>query len=336
MVEAALLPFDDGRIYLAYSAGERSSYTEGEIRIMGKWSHDAGESWSDPFLIRECPGKPNVMEPSFLRLPSGRILQAYMQRDGYLPAGERFGDLYPMVTWSDDECQTWAEPARITGEENLYFSTNDRLVPLSTGRIILPVLTAPAMTSVRAWRSDDEGRSWRCGAGAIHAAEGVTYGYPTAAELADGTVAMFLLNSTDSLHVAHSHDGGETWTVVTESGPTPCPATFMVRRVPDSSDLLLIWNNHTERTNLTSAISRDSGQTWGSYRLMEEQEDWPVSRTHAFPSLAFMNGRAHLTYYERLAHPQTGYLFHLIYARYPISWFYEPRTTRSPLRTESD
>ena len=110
----------------------------------------------------------------------------------------------------------------------------------------------------------------------------------------------------------------------------------MVRRVPDSPDLLLIWNNHTERTNLTSAISRDGGQTWGNCRLIEEQEDWPVSRTHAFPSLAFMNGYAHMTYYERHANPQTGRMFHLIYARRPVSWFYEPRTIRSPLRTAND
>ncbi len=336
MVEAAILPFDDGRLYLAYSAGERASFADGEIRIMGRWSHDEGESWSKPFLIRECAGKPNVMEPSFLRLLSGRILQAYMRRDGYLPDGEFFGDLYPMITCSDDECKTWSEPRRITGGENIYFSTNDRLVSLGMGRIILPVLTAPAMTSVRAWLTDDEGMTWRAGAGSIQAADGVTYGYPMAAELADGTVAMFLVNSTSSIHVAHSSDGGDTWTLVSESGPVPCPAPVMVRRIPDSPDLLLIWDNHTQRTNLTAAVSRDNGQTWTNYRLLEEQEGWPVLRPHAYPSLAFMNGYAHMTWYECHSHPETGSMFDLIYRRLPISWFYEQRVRRSPWRTTNE
>lgn len=322
MVEAAILPFEDGRLYLAYSSGECASFTEGDIRIMGRWSYDEGESWSEPFLIRKCEGVANAMEPSFLRLPSGRILQEYQQRDGYFTDDERFGGLQPMNTWSDDECATWSEPSCITGEERSFFSTNDRLVPLSTGRILLPVLTAPHLASVRVWFSDDEGRSWQKGSGEVQAAEGVTYGYPMAAELSDCTIAMFLLNSTGSIHVAHSRDGGDTWSVVSETGPSPCPATFMVRRMPDSPDLLLIWNNHTERTNLTSAISRDNAGTWTNFRLLEAQDGWPVHRTYAFPSLAFMNGYAHLTYYEHTSHPGAGSMFDLIYRRLPIEWFY--------------
>ena len=144
MVEAAIHPFEDGRLYLAYSSGESASFTRGDIRIMGKWSHDSGESWSEPFLIRACEGKANAMEPSFLQLTSGRVLQEYQQRDGHFTGDERFGNLHPMITWSDDECLTWSEPKSISGDGMPYFSTNDRLVQLSTGRIILPVLISPA------------------------------------------------------------------------------------------------------------------------------------------------------------------------------------------------
>ena len=69
MVEAALLPFDDGRLYLVYSAGARADHIdggmpEGELRLMGKWSRDAGASWSEPFVVREYEGIPNAMEPT--------------------------------------------------------------------------------------------------------------------------------------------------------------------------------------------------------------------------------------------------------------------------------
>ena len=211
---------------------------------MGKWSHDEGQSWTEPFLIRACAGKTNVMEPSFLQLPTGRILHVHQQRDGYFTGDERFEQLQPTVTWSDDDCLTWSAPTRITGDRMPYFSTNDRLVRLHTGRILLPVLTAPELDRVRVCLSDDDGQTWRVGAGDIHAADGVTFGYPMAAELDNGTVAMFLLNSTGSMHVAHSTDGGDTWTLISDSGPSPCPAAFMVRRIPNSPDLLLIWNNH--------------------------------------------------------------------------------------------
>ena len=32
--------------------------------------------------------------------------------------------------------------------------------------------------------------------------------------------------------------------------------TFAVRRLPNSADLLFVWNNHPQRTNLTSARNR--------------------------------------------------------------------------------
>lgn len=85
-VESGIFPLDDGCLYLAYTVGERSDYVEGEmpegaIKIMGKWSGDQGESWSEPFLVREYSGVLNAMEPSFVRFPSGRVLQTYMRRD---------------------------------------------------------------------------------------------------------------------------------------------------------------------------------------------------------------------------------------------------------------
>ena len=328
MVEAAILPLDDGRLYLVCSAGERADFVEGGmpeggIRLIGRWSRDEGDSWSEPFLVHECDGIPNVMEPSFVRLPNGRVLQAYMQRDTHVPGKDPFGNMYPMIMHSDDDCMTWSEPARITGEETNFLTTNDRLVRLSTGRIILPVVTAPDMNSMRVWFSDDDGMSWRKGKGDAHADGDVPCGYPLAIELADGSLAMFMMPSTNGIQVAHSRDGGDTWTHAKRSGPEPCPATYIVRRIPDSADLLLIWNNHTQRTNLTSAISRDHGATWSDFRLLEAQQGWPIQHRYAYPSLAFLNDYAHMTWYERTPHPQSEARFDLIYRRLPIPWFYE-------------
>ena len=327
-VESAILPFDDGRLYLAYTAGERADYIEGgmpkgEIRLRGRWSYDQGESWSEPFLVRECPGIPNAMEASFVKLSSGRVLLEYMQRDTYVKGGDSFGKMYPMFTLSDDECQSWSEPERITGSESCFFTTNDRMVTLETGRILLPVVMAPDMTSIHVWFSDDEGTSWRKSKGYLQAPGGVRYSYPIVVDLADGNVVLLLQNSSGQLHLANSLDAGDTWELLSQDGPAPCPATCNARRIPGSPDVLLIWNNHTQRTNLTSAISRDNGHTWSNYRVLEAQKSWPVLHRYAFPSIAFLNGNAHMTWYERRPHPETGAVFDLIYRRVPVAWFYQ-------------
>jgi hypothetical protein len=326
MVEAAILPFDDGRLYLVYSAGQRADFVEGgmpegEIRLMGRWSHDEGDTWSEPFLVRECDGIPNVMEPSCVRLPIGRVLMSYMQRDTYVTGGDAFAGMYPKIAHSDDDCSTWSEPTGITGEDARFFTTNDRLLRLSTGRIILPVLIAPDMNRMCVWLSDDDGTSWRRGRGDARAADNARCGYPVAVELADGAVAMFMKPTTKCIQIACSTDGGDSWTLVNPSGPEPCPATYIVGRIPNSADLLLIWNNHTQRTNLTSAISRDHGATWSNYRLLEAQRGWPVRHRYAFPSLAFLHDCAHMTWYERTSHPDSEARFDLIYRRLPISCF---------------
>src|ERR1043166_7221654 len=149
---ASLIPFDDGRIFLAYThfyAGIEGD--EGPSDIRGMWSHDEGESWFEPVLIQENIGRVSVIEPSLLRLPSGRVLMSFMRQDRHFlePGGNA---LVQMVRYSDDECRTWSLPIGLN-EPNGEEVCNDRFVRLSTGRILLP--------GSRVWFSDDDGSTWR-------------------------------------------------------------------------------------------------------------------------------------------------------------------------------
>jgi hypothetical protein len=149
-------------------------------------------------------------------------------------------------------------------------------------------------------------------------------GYPSLVELHDGRIAMFITPFDGGIQICHSSDRGETWTAAEATGPEPVSGTFGVSRLPDSSDLLLVWNNHPQRTNLTSAISRDGGVTWSNFRLLERQDGWPAQKRWAFPSIAFANGCAHLTYYERSGDlkNQPDASFDLVYRRVDLGWFY--------------
>ena len=327
--EASVLPFDDGRLFLGYTDYCGGNWRDaGAARIMGKWSEDEGTTWSDPFPVQENIGELNVMEASLLRLPSGRVLLSFLRKDSEGNGDTANGILHAMLKHSDDECGTWSEPVQITQGDAYWCGTNDRFLRLSTGRILLPV--HEAATGCHVWLSDDDGATWRKSADAVHPPEGQRYAEPTVVELAGGTVAMFIRTDTGFIHVAHSDDGGDNWLLHNDWGPSSAYSPCMVRRVPDSDDLVLIWNNHRIRSNLTAAISHDSGGTWENYRLLEEQESWPMSRSHTYPSLSFHNGNAHLTYWEAHKHPESERMFHLIYRRLPISWFYEKPSRRAP------
>jgi sialidase-1 len=327
--EASILPFDDGRLYLAYTDFYGGDWHDrGPARIMARWSHDEGHTWSAPMLVQENIGRLNVMEASLLRLPSGRVLLCFMRKDSEGDAGEPPALLHCLLRYSDDGCRTWSDLRQITTEDAYWCSTNDRLLRLSGGRILLSVGEEKAGCHV--WYSDDDGGTWRKSSG-LMPPPGKRYAEPTVVELANGVVAMFIRTDTTCIHIGHSRDGGETWRMHNDWGPFSPYAPCMVRRVPDSPDLLLIWNNHGTRSNLTSAISRDHGETWDNYRLLEEQEGWPLPRSHTYPSLAFLRGNAHMTYWETHKHPQVERLFHLVYRRLPVSWFYERPRRRPPV-----
>jgi len=325
--EASILPFDDGRLYLGYTDFYAGNWKDaGAARIMAKWSEDEGETWSDPILVQENIAKLNVMEASLLRLPSGRVLLSFMRKESEGLSG---GILHPMLKYSDDECKTWSDPFDITRGDAYWCSTNDRFLRLSAGRILLAV--AEAETGCHVWLSDDDGMTWRKGAGAVRPPEGKRYAEPTVVELANGTAAMFIRTDTGFIHVAHSRDDGDTWTLHSDWGPSATYSPCMARRVPNSEDLLLVWNNNSIRSNLTAAVSRDHGETWENFRMLEAQEAWPMPRSHTYPSLAFLNGNAHMTYWETHRHPECERMVHLVYRRLPISWFYEKEARRAPI-----
>lgn len=321
--EASILPFDDGRLLLAYTdfyAGEWED--KGPARIMGKWSHDEGEIWSESFLMQENIGKLNVMEASLLRLPSGRILLSFLAKHTE-KTKDCEGLLHIMVKHSDDDGKTWSEPLQVSQGEKYWCGCYDRLLRLSSGRILIPA----AVEHCHVWISDDEGETWRLCKKPIECGGGE----PVVVELSDHKLKMFMRTSKGNIFIAESIDGGETWGNLDDWGPYSADAPCMVRRVPGSDDLLIVLVNCSVRTNLTSAISSDGGKIWTHYRILEEQEGWPLPRSHCYPSLTFLNGNAHLTYWETHRYYKPERLFHLVYRRLPISWFYEQRDRREPV-----
>ena len=77
-------------------------------RISGKLSRDGGRNWSGKITLQENFGLHNVKHPNLLRLPSGEVLFTFTVHD----MTKR--DLRIYLKRSNDECETWTKPVRIS------------------------------------------------------------------------------------------------------------------------------------------------------------------------------------------------------------------------------
>jgi len=148
--------------------------------------------------------------------------------------------------------------------------------------------------------SDDQGRTWRSGPNNLwnwplpseqdFGGHSALY-EPVVVELTDGRLRMFLRSQLGQLYQSLSEDGGEHWSVPGPTGLASSDSPCMVRRIPTTGDLLIVWNqmsadeilNGLKRARLTTAISRDDGETWGSVRTLEHTAVPEVGRIEPPP-----------------------------------------------------
>ena len=123
--EGSIAVTSEGRLLLAFTDFYDVKWVDmSPARIVGKWSDDEGESWTETFVLQENIGDLNVMCPSLLTLPSGRIILAFGRKDRrkFLsnPGGEcaERGVMHLMAKYSDDQGVTWSEPKQITREND--------------------------------------------------------------------------------------------------------------------------------------------------------------------------------------------------------------------------
>lgn len=298
--EGDIVELEDGRLLLAYTEFYGGGADDSAARISGRFSGDRGLSWGPPFVLQPNVGQLNVMSASIERLDSGALAFLYLVKNSP-------DDCKAYFRTSEDEGQSWSEPVCATPQDAYHVVNNDRLVQLASGRLIVPACTYCDGVHKRNWAtvfySDDLGNSWKRSRSRL-VVEGSKSGMqePGVVELKDESLLMFIRCDLGYIYRSRSVDGGLTWS---EPGPTKLRATVSpctLKRMPTTGDLLVIWNNrekHPEsepfsrRTPLTSAVSKDEGETWGGYRDIEADR----SRTYCYTSVTFLGERVLLTYY---------------------------------------
>jgi sialidase-1 len=273
-------------------------------------SDDGGRSWGNPFLVKENDAQQNVMSVSLLRLKSGDLMLGYLRKNS-----DR--DCRFVVRRSSDEGKTWGPEVMVTEPVSYYVVNNDRIVQLSSGRLLVPaadhgdISKRPNSPAV-CYCSDDEGKTWRRGPGDVRLG-GIGCQEPGLVELKDARVYMIIRNSLGTIYRAISEDGGLTWGEPASTGLVSPVAPSSISRVPSTGNLVMIWNNSpNRRVPLTAAISSDDGQTWKNVRDLETQ-----GQSFAYTSITWVRETAVLSHWTQMP---GGYGLKVKVV--PVKWFY--------------
>ena len=314
--EGDMIELKDGSLLVAYTRWGGGGSDNDRAVIAGRISKDGGTTWGEDFVIQENDADMNVMSVSLLRLKSGEIMFGYLHKNSD-------ADCRTIVRISSDEGKTWGPKVVADIGPGYHVQNNDRMVQLSTGRILSPV--AWVMNGAKegnyrsfCYYSDDGGKTWQASRTWVEITASSGAQEPGVVELKDGRVMMIFRSTAGYVGKSYSSDGGVTWSPaeMIKELPSPCgPQT--IERIPSTGDLLLIWENNPnspngdqKRTPLTAAISRDDGQTWEHIRNIADDPN----AGYCYTSCTFVGDDVLLTYYA------PGGL-HL--SRMPVSWFYE-------------
>jgi len=303
---ASVAELTDGRllvVYHKYEAKSRSGHDDGLCRIWSKTSRDGGRTWVDPRMIVDvAPGDVSVMMPALVKLRNGDLL-LICQRI-HSPYGTRSTML---LFRSTDDGASFVEQSPIWRQRAGFPIQGgaSSLVELNSGRLLLPYhANGRKGVGLTAWcqLSDDQGKTWRQSKASIELPKRGAM-EASVAELKDGILAMSLRTQLGGPYFSRSTDGGETWSPAEATGLEGGESCTCLRRIPGTSDLLLLWNNskyiprghhhYGERTPLKAAVSQDQGKTW---REVGTIADDPKAEYANLDCLFTSQGTAVITY----------------------------------------
>lgn len=299
--EGAFIRLNDGRILFAYSRYEGdSAHDDARAVIAGIFSSDEGESWSEPRALWGGldEGTNNNMCVSLLRNKDGSISAYYLQK--FTAAN---GDHHSRVVkrTSFDEGESWSDYKIVIYKGNYLVKENDRLIRLSSGRLILP-LNHHGSDSLKMesgiamfFYSDDDGETW-IDTGTRLYVPGVNGGAGMqetgVMQRADGSLWSFTRTELNCQYECVSYDDGITWSQPVPAKRLTSPlAPMSAKNIGNASCVVInpvpsclgfpngVGNSGTKktatwgRTPLVIAISHDGNKSFDRTYFVEDDPD---------------------------------------------------------------
>jgi hypothetical protein len=355
--EACLFPLEKDRLGLFFDL---------DRQLMMRVSADRGRTWSEPTPLKTAKGETirgNRTSP--VRLRSGAIGLFHTHVPHVLRG--RDGPLRFRV--SKDEGKTWSDGVFVNPTFAVQRNGTARVI--TGGRIVSPVFIwlsslaggeseSEDNSTCFSWTylSDDDGATWKTSASELlvrmnKGRDGYySFEEPCVEELHDGRLLMLGRTELGRQYVSHSTDRGVSWS---EPRPGPLASAYaptLLIRLPNSHDVLAIWNQVTpkeilsglHRHRLSCAVSVDDGKTWKHFRNLESRDETtriepppikvyrmekyqytvggPPARI-CYPSVAFLGGEAIISYDYGVASPGQKESHAVKVVVVPIEWFYE-------------
>jgi hypothetical protein len=287
--EGDFVVLKDARVLFIYTKFTGGSADHASADLAQRESKDGGMTWSqqDTIVVTNDGGQ-NIMSVSLLRLTNGNIGLFYLRKNSGT-------DCRPIFRISQDEARTWSAPRDIiTDEPGYYVLNNDRVIQLSSGRLIVPVAQHVGLDGKRqdgagmCYLSDDNGATWRRGKSVLRtdaAGARINLMEPGVVELDGGKLLMLLRTRLGCQYRSFSSDQGETWSTAEPTSFLSPESPATIERVPGNKTLFVLWNDHTHRplaertsrppirTPLYLAFSRDNGATWSDAVMIENDPD---------------------------------------------------------------
>ena len=267
-------------------------------KLVRKESTDGGRTWTDPRKVftregRELALARDTAHLTLLHLKSGDLAMVY---GGPISRPGRDGTL--QFVKSKDSGKTWSAPRPIDPVFAVCRTQAARV--LASGRIVVPIMIwispntggeseAANYNLTYSWvyYSDDEGKSWKRSQSELfvpldEGRSGVTHFEETVIEARkDESLLMLGRTELGQTYQSTSTDDGVRWKTPIPTGLASSYAPTSLSRIPQTGDLLAIWNQVSTREierglhrhRLSTAISEDDGKSWTRHGNLESLDD---------------------------------------------------------------
>jgi sialidase-1 len=352
---ADVIELNDGSLFMVRMQANRgknlrhAADDEAPHDLVSMRSYDGGRTWaSQQDLITHNPEDHAAYKGSFLRLTNGEILFRYERFHRHTYGESMCVSAFASI--STDECQTFSAPVTLWSRKEGQTGSHGDLRQLRSGRIVVPATRLSGYerqdddqdhSVAGCFLSDDDGKTWTQGGSVDLPLRGAMEG--KIEELKDGRLLMVMRTQLGAVFQSTSPDEGMSWSKPQTTGmraPESCPA---LRRIPQTGDLLLVWNHSMYdpgfdgfgvRSPLSVAISKDEAESWEKIKNIETDPEWEFTN----PAATVTRNGVLLIWYEAskyesltaLAHGNTGRIgrlgrsrMHLKMAIVDLEWLYE-------------
>lgn len=317
--EGAFCRLNNGEIIFAYSKFKGQSgadWATSDLAILR--SKDGGCTFENEEIITTCEneGGVNVMSLSLLEMKNGDLGLFYLVRTTYTL-------LQMFLRRSSDGGHTWGERVLCTPYEGFFVVNNDRVVRLSSGRIIIPAaqhatgwkgkedegtIYFDSRSDVVFFYSDDDGYTWKRSPDKCSLPYS-TYNEaglqePGLIELSAGILWAWARTELGRQYEMFSLDNGMHWTAAQPSRFTSPNSPLSMKR-DRTGRIYAIWNPVPEyngretpkffnggRTPLVMAMSADNGKTFSRPVAFEDNEN----AGYCYCAIYFTEDRMFLAY----------------------------------------